>query len=232
MCDESSSRATCEVWRRALAEQWDGDHAAAELHFAEVAVADPSDAEARFQQAVEAGWSAPAGSHRFDEVLVGIAVAIERATPKAREALRRRGARALTVLAEMRFARSQDGLLDTESASNEALVHHIMLGGAVLRLLDSALELDPRDTTASEAIIRTCDDLLARVNGKSGLRIAGLGFVAHSAPIAGEGIGRARERALRHLAAMAREARCDEEARETLPSSARETSPGLHPHGA
>lgn len=232
MCDDGpfGSSREMDAWREAVAAQRDGDHAVAEELFARVARADPSDAEARFQQAIEAGWSAPAGGQRFDEVLVGIASALERASSSdERSLLRRRAARALTVLGEMRFARSQDHLVEVGSAErNEALVHHLMLGSAVLRMLDSAVELEPYDSHASEAIVRVCDDLLARV-GPRGLRIAGLGFVGRATPVEGHAVGRARERALRHLAALARSPRPDETPsdRETLSSDDRVTAPHL-----
>jgi hypothetical protein len=110
---------------------------------------------------------------------------------------------------------------------HRAWAAQVVLAGALLRLLDAALELDPRRAYASEAILRICDDVLTRVGGPRGLRIAGLGLLGKGPPLEGLAFGRARERAMRHLAALGRERRSDETPsdRETLSSDDRITLP-------
>jgi hypothetical protein len=186
------------LWAAARAAQAAGDHRRAERVLGTLVAWTPDDAEAWFLRAIAAGWAAPRGSHRFDEVQVGVGIAIERERPTRRDALRERAARALIVLAEVRFEDSAR-LLDDPTA-DRSLRDHVALGRAALRLLDAACELDPAFTAAPEAMLRIAEETLAtlrivhQLDGESTLRSGEL-------ETAEAALERAHDRALSHLRA-------------------------------
>lgn len=149
------------LWQAAREAQAAGDHRRAERLLATLVTWSPADAEAWFLRAVSAGWAAPRGHHRFDEVIVGMAIAVERELPGRRAVLRQRAARALTVLAEVRFGDSADMLDDPRE--DRSLRDHLAFGRATLRLLDAAIELDPDHAAAAEASLRVAEDVLATI---------------------------------------------------------------------
>ena len=183
------------LWQAAREAQAAGDHRRAERLLATLVTWSPADAEAWLLRAVSAGWAAPRGEHRFDEVVVGMAIAIERELPGRRAALRHRAARALTVLAEVRFDDSADMLDDPRE--ERSLRDHLAFGRATLRLLDAACELDPGHPRAAEATLRVAEDMLAAIRViedlDGGARLDDVARVARAA----------RDRARSHLAPLA-----------------------------
>lgn len=155
------------LWASAAQAQAEGDHARAEGIFATLVKVLPNDGEAWFAKAIAAGWAAEPGRHRFDEVMVGVGFAIECAPSAAKRELRRRGARALALLAEITF---------DELPACLAPGARVTSGRACLRLLDHARELDPAHGGATRAILHVAESLLgvARVARMSPETIAAL----------------------------------------------------------
>jgi hypothetical protein len=191
------------LWAAARAAQAAGDHRRAERVLATLVGWTPDDAEAWFLRAIAAGWAAPRGSHRFDEVQVGVGIAIERERPTRRAALRARAARALAVLVEVRFDDSAR-LLDDPTA-DRSLREHVAFGRAALRLADAACELDPDFSGAPQAMLRIAEETLATVRAIQELDGVppAAGDMHREAEAAAR---RARDRALSYLRASARPA--------------------------
>lgn len=168
--------------------------------------ADPEgDAEARLADVMARGW-ATAPEVDLDAVLVGIASAVEAASPRDREGMRRRGARALCLLAEVCFE-EREGVLAAGFPSREDVETHVGWGCAVLRALDAAVELDPHHAGSSEATLRVTACLESWLDVLSSRRLVRAWFrprherAARRAEL--EGVRRRRDRALLHLAALA-----------------------------
>jgi hypothetical protein len=138
------------LWAAASDAQRDGDHARAEGVFATLVKVAPLDCEAWFQKAIAAGWASPPGKPRFDEMIVSMGVALEVASPVARRELRRRGARAAALLAEVTY--------DDVSEASDA--RRLAQARASLRLLDFATELDPTFAAAPRAALRIVTEAL------------------------------------------------------------------------
>jgi hypothetical protein len=149
------------LWATASLAQRDGDHARAEGIFATLVKVSPRDAEAWFAKAIAAGWAAEPGKPRFDEVVVGVGIAVEHAPPGARRELRRRAARALALLAEVSF---------DELPADLGPEARLDQGRACLRLLDSAIELDSSHVAATRAVLHIADELLGEARSRSAPR--------------------------------------------------------------
>lgn len=168
--------------------------------------ADPEgDAEARLVDVMARGW-ATAPEVDLDAVLVGIASAVEAASPGDREGMRRRGARALCLLAEVSFE-ERESVLAAGFPSRDDVEAHVGWGCAVLRALDAAAELDPHHAGSSEATLRVTACLESWLDVLLSRRLVRAWFrprrerAARRAEL--EGVRRRRDRALVHLAALA-----------------------------